>query len=104
MELDISSLKPNPQSLNILLDTISFIEDDSKKDKEVVLEAPLETWNELLKNKVKVYADTPVKKDPEEMGKALLERVKSKINSVENEGTITSKSFLNGLERRQKER
>ena len=34
MELDISSLKPNPQSLNILLDTISFIEDDSKKDKE----------------------------------------------------------------------
>ena len=35
MELDISSLKPNPQSLNILLDTISFKEDDSKKDKKV---------------------------------------------------------------------
>ena len=52
MELDISSLKPNPQSLNILLDTISFIEDDSKKDKEVVLEAPLETWNELLKKQI----------------------------------------------------
>tara|TARA_Y100000768_G_C23984251_1_gene687779 strand:- start:1869 stop:3185 length:1317 start_codon:yes stop_codon:yes gene_type:complete len=29
------------------------------------------------RDKVKVYADTPVKKDPEEMGKALLERVKS---------------------------
>ena len=26
---------------------------------------------------IKVYADTPLKKDPEEMGKALLERVKS---------------------------
>ena len=35
------------------------------------------------------------------MSKKLLERVKSKINSVENEETITSKSFLNGLERRQ---
>ena len=35
------------------------------------------------------------------MSKKLLERVKDKINSVENEETITSKSFLNGLERRQ---
>ena len=35
------------------------------------------------------------------MSKELLERVKSKINSVENEETTTSKSFLNGLERRQ---
>ncbi len=35
------------------------------------------------------------------MSKKLLERVKNKINSVENEETITSKSFLNGLERRQ---
>ena len=26
------------------------------------------------RDKIKVYADTPVKKDPEEMGKALLER------------------------------
>ena len=57
MELDISSLKPNPQSLNILLDTISFIEDDSKKDKEVVLEAPLETWNELLKKQIIRFID-----------------------------------------------
>ena len=48
MELDISSLKPNPQSLNILLDTISFIEDESKKDKEIVLQAHVETWNELF--------------------------------------------------------
>ena len=36
------------------------------------------------------------------MSKELLERVKSKINSIENEEAITSKSFLNGLERRQK--
>ena len=36
------------------------------------------------------------------MSKELLERVKSKINSIENEEVITSKSFLNGLERRQK--
>ena len=57
MELDISSLKPNPQSLNILLDTISFIEDDSKKDKEVVFEAPLETWNELLKKQIIRFID-----------------------------------------------
>ena len=35
------------------------------------------------------------------MSKELLEIVKSKVNSVENEKTITSKSFLNGLERRQ---
>ena len=35
------------------------------------------------------------------MSKELLEIVKSKINSIENEKTITSKSFLNGLERRQ---
>ena len=57
MELDISSLKPNPQSLNILLDTISFKEDDSKKDKKVVLEAPLETWNELLKKQIIRFID-----------------------------------------------
>ena len=36
------------------------------------------------------------------MSKELLERVKSKINSIENGEAITSKSFLNGLERRQK--
>ena len=35
------------------------------------------------------------------MSKELLEIVKSKVNSIENEKTITSKSFLNGLERRQ---
>ena len=35
------------------------------------------------------------------MSKKLLERIKSKINSIENEETNTSKSFLNGLERRQ---
>ena len=35
------------------------------------------------------------------MSKELLERIKSKINSIENEETITPKSFLNGLERRQ---
>ena len=35
------------------------------------------------------------------MSKELLEIVKSKINSIEKEKTITSKSFLNGLERRQ---
>ncbi len=35
------------------------------------------------------------------MSKELLERVKRKINSIENEETTTSKSFLNGLERRQ---
>ena len=57
MELDISSLKINPQSLNILLDTISFEEDDNKKDKEVVLEAPLETWNELLKKQIIRFID-----------------------------------------------
>ena len=35
------------------------------------------------------------------MSKELLERVKKKINSIENGETINSKSFLNGLERRQ---
>ncbi|URQ66138.1 hypothetical protein M9C83_05645 [SAR86 cluster bacterium] len=35
------------------------------------------------------------------MSKELLEIVKSKVNSIENEKTISSKSFLNGLERRQ---
>ena len=35
------------------------------------------------------------------MSKELLEIVKSKVNSIENEKTIASKSFLNGLERRQ---
>jgi len=35
------------------------------------------------------------------MSKELLEIVKSKINSIENEQTFNSKSFLNGLERRQ---
>ncbi len=35
------------------------------------------------------------------MSKELIQRVKSKINSIENEGMIASKSFLNGLERRQ---
>ena len=35
------------------------------------------------------------------MSKELLERIKSKINSIENEETITPKSFLKGLERRQ---
>ncbi len=35
------------------------------------------------------------------MSKELLEIVKSKVNSIENEKTITTKSFLNGLERRQ---
>ncbi len=35
------------------------------------------------------------------MSKELLEKVKTKINSIESDETITSKSFLNGLERRQ---
>ncbi len=35
------------------------------------------------------------------MSKDLIEKVKNKINSIENEEMITSKSFLNGLERRQ---
>ena len=35
------------------------------------------------------------------MSKELLDKVKSKINSTENEEMIASKSFLNGLERRQ---
>ena len=57
MELDVSSLKPNPQSLNILLDTISFIEDESKEDKEIVLQAPIETWNELFTKQIIRFID-----------------------------------------------
>ena len=57
MELDVSSLKPNPQSLNILLNTISFIEDESKKDKEIVLQAPIETWNELFTKQIIRFID-----------------------------------------------
>ena len=57
MELDVSSLKPNPQSLNILLNTISFIEDESKKDKEIVLQAPIETWSELFTKQIIRFID-----------------------------------------------
>ena len=57
VELDVSSLKPNPQSLNILLNTISFIEDESKKDKEIVLQAPIETWNELFTKQIIRFID-----------------------------------------------
>ena len=57
VELDVSSLKPNPQSLNILLNTISFIEDESKKDKEIVLQAPIETWSELFTKQIIRFID-----------------------------------------------
>ena len=57
MELDVSSLKPIPQSLNILLNTISFIEDESKKDKEIVLQAHVETWNELFTIQILRFID-----------------------------------------------
>ena len=44
--------------------------------------------------------DWHVSLNDEFMSKELIERV-TKINSLENEGIIASKSFLNGLERRQ---
>ncbi len=87
---------------------IHQLSNDIKKNLDKLTLNPTGSFGSTLQNFIR--PDLVALKDNNEwqvslndgfMSKELLERVKSKINSVENEETITSKSFLNGLERRQ---
>ncbi len=87
---------------------IHQLSNDIKKNLDKLTLNPTASFGSTVENYIR--PDLVALKDKNEwqvslndefMSKKLLERVKSKINSVENEETITSKSFLNGLERRQ---
>ena len=87
---------------------IHQLSNDIKKNLDKLTLNPTGSFGSTLQNFIR--PDLVALKDNNEwqvslndgfMSKELLERVKSKINSVENEEMITSKSFLNGLERRQ---
>ena len=87
---------------------IHQLSNDIKKNLDKLTLNPTGNFGSTVENYIR--PDLVVLKDKNEwqvslndefMSKKLLERVKNKINSVENEETVTSKSFLNGLERRQ---
>ena len=88
---------------------INKLSDKEKKNLDKLTLNPAGSFGSTVQNYVRPDLvalndknEWQVSLNDEFMSKELIERVKSKINSIENEETINSKSFLNGLERRQK--
>ena len=117
--VQIENLELNNQEKTTLKETlgnlieektqINKLSDKEKKNLDKLTLNPAGSFGSTVQNYVRPDLvalndknEWQVSLNDEFMSKELIERVKSKINSIENEETINSKSFLNGLERRQK--
>ena len=111
MELGIEEKITLKETLENLIEKkieIHQLSDDIKKNLDKLTLNPTGSFGSTTQNyirpdlvAIKDKNEWQVSLNDEFMSKELLEIVKSKINSIEKEKTITSKSFLNGLERRQ---
>ena len=111
LELDIEEKITLKETLRNLIEgkvEIHQLSEKIKKNLDKLSLNPTGSYGSTIQNYIR--PDLVALKDKNEwqvslndefMSKELLEIVKSKINSIENEQTFNSKSFLNGLERRQ---